>query len=80
MEAMWSRFTPAYQKVLEEIKSGTIGTVLNVQANFGIPISNVERIWYNNIMLLYQLFRLQLLKILMIVVVYNNYCGTPSNI
>lgn len=45
MEAMWSRFTPAYQKVREELKNGTIGTVLNVQVNFGIPISNIERIW-----------------------------------
>lgn len=45
MEAMWSRFTPAYKKALEEIKNDTIGTVLNMQANFGIPISNIERIW-----------------------------------
>lgn len=45
MEAMWSRFTPAYQKVLEEIKNGAIGTILYVQANFGIPISDIERIW-----------------------------------
>ncbi|VVC33299.1 Oxidoreductase, N-terminal,NAD(P)-binding domain,Oxidoreductase, C-terminal [Cinara cedri] len=45
MEALWSYFTPAFQKVLEEIQNGTIGEVLNVQANFGIPISNVERIW-----------------------------------
>lgn len=45
MEAMWSRFTPAYQKVLEEVQNGTIGTVLSVHANFGIPISSIERIW-----------------------------------
>jgi predicted dehydrogenase len=45
MEAMWSRFTPAYQKVLEEIQNGAIGAVLKVQANFGVPISNIERIW-----------------------------------
>lgn len=45
MEALWSRFTPAYQKVLEEIQNGTIGDVLNVKASFGIPISDVERIW-----------------------------------
>lgn len=45
MEALWSRFTPAYQKVHEELENGTIGTVLNVQANFGIPISNIERLW-----------------------------------
>lgn len=45
MEAMWSRFTPAYQKVIEEIQNGTIGEVINIQANFGLPISNIERIW-----------------------------------
>jgi len=45
MEAMWSRFTPAYQKVVEEVQNGTIGTVLHVQANLGIQISNIERIW-----------------------------------
>lgn len=42
---MWSRFTPAYQKVLEELRIGTIGTVLSIQVNFGLPISNIERIW-----------------------------------
>lgn len=45
MEAMWSRFTPAYQKVLVELEKGCIGTVLNVQVNFGTPISNIERLW-----------------------------------
>jgi len=45
MEAMWSRFTPAYQKVVEEVQNGTIGTVLHVQANFGRQMSNIERIW-----------------------------------
>jgi len=45
MEAMWSRFTPAYQKVRDEIQSGTIGTVINIQANLGKPLSSIERIW-----------------------------------
>jgi len=45
MEAMWSRFTPAYQKVLEEIQNGTIGTVLNVHVSLGKPLSSIERIW-----------------------------------
>jgi len=49
MEAMWSRFTPAYQKVLEEIQNGTIGTVLNVQANLGKPLSSIERIWKKDV-------------------------------
>nr|BAH72457.1 ACYPI004067 [Acyrthosiphon pisum] len=45
MEAMWSRFTPAYQKVIEVLQNGTIGTVLHVQVNFGRQMSNIERIW-----------------------------------
>lgn len=45
MEAMWSRLTPAYQKVFEELQTGTIGTVLSVHVSFGVPISSIERIW-----------------------------------
>lgn len=44
MEAMWSCFTPAYERVFDEIQKGTIGNVLNVKANFGVPINSVERI------------------------------------
>ncbi|XP_050519795.1 trans-1,2-dihydrobenzene-1,2-diol dehydrogenase-like [Daktulosphaira vitifoliae] len=44
MEAMWSYFTPAYERVFDEIQKGTIGNVLNVRANFGVPINGVERI------------------------------------
>ena len=48
-EGMWTRFFPAMQKVNEVIASGDIGTVVNVQGDFGW--SNVDcpfpddRIW-----------------------------------
>ena len=37
MEAMWMRFNPAIQQVLEEIAAGAIGDVRTVQAGFGFP-------------------------------------------
>ena len=37
MEAMWMRFNPAIQRVLEEIAAGAIGDVRTVQAGFGFP-------------------------------------------
>ena len=37
MEAMWMRFNPAIQRVLEEIAEGAIGDVRTVQAGFGFP-------------------------------------------
>nr|CAD7578544.1 unnamed protein product [Timema californicum] len=44
MEAIWSRFFPVYQLLRDELKAGTLGDVLQVIANFGIPIEAVERI------------------------------------
>nr|CAD7435799.1 unnamed protein product [Timema monikensis] len=44
MEAIWSRFFPVYQLLRDELKAGTLGDVLQVIANFGIPIENVDRI------------------------------------
>jgi predicted dehydrogenase len=37
MEAMWMRFNPAIQRVLEEVAAGSIGDVRTVQAGFGFP-------------------------------------------
>jgi predicted dehydrogenase len=37
MEAMWMRFNPAIQRVLDEIAAGAIGDVRTVQAGFGFP-------------------------------------------
>ncbi len=40
MEAMWMRFQPAYERMLEIIGSGRVGPVRSVQADFGF---NAER-------------------------------------
>ena len=37
MEAMWMRFNPAIQRVLDEVAAGAIGDVRTVQAGFGFP-------------------------------------------
>ncbi|KAI8506774.1 hypothetical protein Bbelb_152150 [Branchiostoma belcheri] len=44
MEAVWSRFFPAYQKVSEIIESGAVGEVKAVTACFGGNISHVPRV------------------------------------
>lgn len=44
MEALWSRFAPAYIALEEEIKSGKLGDVQFVDANFGVPIARVDRL------------------------------------
>jgi len=44
MEAVWSRFLPAYKTFQKLIKNGSIGEVVHVNANFGVPIKEVERI------------------------------------
>lgn len=44
MEALWSRFLPAYVFVAEQLKAGAIGEVLHARAEFGVPISGVDRL------------------------------------
>jgi dihydrodiol dehydrogenase / D-xylose 1-dehydrogenase (NADP) len=44
MEAIWSRFFPAYQRLQQEIAKGTIGEVLQVYVTFGVQISDVDRV------------------------------------
>jgi len=44
MEALWSRFMPAYRFVMEQISSGVIGDVYNVSASFGATIENNARV------------------------------------
>ncbi|BFF95569.1 trans-1-2-dihydrobenzene-1-2-diol dehydrogenase [Drosophila madeirensis] len=44
MEAVWSRFFPAYQVVRERISSGQLGEVKEVVVNFGFPLANVDRL------------------------------------
>lgn len=46
MEAIWSRFFPAYQYLRSEIKSGALGDVEAVTVDFGFPIANVARLAY----------------------------------
>ncbi|MDR6636986.1 Gfo/Idh/MocA family oxidoreductase [Paenarthrobacter nitroguajacolicus] len=38
MEAMWSRFLPAYVKLRQLVDSGAIGEVRGVEASFGFPM------------------------------------------
>jgi predicted dehydrogenase len=37
MEAMWMRFNPAFQRMLDEVAGGAIGELRTVQASFGFP-------------------------------------------
>lgn len=37
MEAMWARFTPLTQKILDIIASGTVGEIRYIKADFGFP-------------------------------------------
>jgi dihydrodiol dehydrogenase / D-xylose 1-dehydrogenase (NADP) len=44
MEAIWSRFFPAYRRLKEELDKGTIGEVLQVVASFGQKIDEIDRL------------------------------------
>ncbi|XP_049875503.1 trans-1,2-dihydrobenzene-1,2-diol dehydrogenase-like [Pectinophora gossypiella] len=44
MEAVWSRFSPAYKALERDINDGKIGDVLFVEVNFGVPIAAVDRL------------------------------------
>lgn len=44
MEAIWSRFFPAYQELQNQIESGAIGKVLYVDVSFGFALEDVERL------------------------------------
>jgi len=43
MEAIWSRFFPAYRRLKEEIEKGSIGKVLQVYASFSVEIAEIDR-------------------------------------
>jgi predicted dehydrogenase len=45
MEAMWMRFNPAIELMLDELADGAVGDVLSVQAGFGIPFPRTTNIW-----------------------------------
>jgi len=44
MEALWSKFLPAYIKTTELIKQGEIGEIEAIQANFLLSMGDVERL------------------------------------
>lgn len=44
MEAIWSRFFPAYQFLRDSVSSGCLGDIQEVNVAFGLPISNVNRL------------------------------------
>jgi len=44
MEAVWSRFFPAYQRLKEEIQKGTVGDIVQVIVSFGQPIEEIDRL------------------------------------
>lgn len=44
MEAVWSRFGPAYKALEKEIEAGKLGDVKFVEVNFGVPLEGVDRL------------------------------------
>ncbi|XP_059221348.1 trans-1,2-dihydrobenzene-1,2-diol dehydrogenase [Stomoxys calcitrans] len=49
MEAVWSRFFPAYQYVRKQIASGVLGEIQEVDVQFGFEIEQVDRVKQNNL-------------------------------
>lgn len=46
MEAVWSRCFPAYDELSHLLASNAIGNVIYLTADFGVPISAVDRVKY----------------------------------
>lgn len=44
MEAVWSRFFPAYQYVKKQIASGVLGEIQEVEVSFGFELEDVDRL------------------------------------
>lgn len=44
MEAIWSRFFPAYTYLKEQIVNGSLGEIQSVEACFGFDLTNVDRL------------------------------------
>ena len=44
MEAVWSRFFPAYQYVRKQIETGVLGEIQHVEVSFGFPLNDVNRL------------------------------------
>lgn len=47
MEAVWSRFFPAYEYVREQLASGAIGDIVQVNANMTIHFPEGSRVRYD---------------------------------
>ncbi|XP_053692419.1 trans-1,2-dihydrobenzene-1,2-diol dehydrogenase-like [Sabethes cyaneus] len=43
LEAIWSRFFPAYKHLKNRIESGDLGDIQEVEAEFGYPLAGIER-------------------------------------
>ncbi|KAF5286219.1 hypothetical protein FQR65_LT02231 [Abscondita terminalis] len=44
MEAVWSRAFPVYDELVKQIESGVIGDVVQVNVDFGFPLTHVDRV------------------------------------
>lgn len=44
MEAVWSRFFPAYQYVKKQIATGVLGEIQEVDVQFGFHLKEVDRL------------------------------------
>ena len=44
MEAVWSRCFPAYEQLRKLLDAGTIGDVLQVNADFGFDLTQIDRL------------------------------------
>lgn len=44
MESMWSRFFPSYQYLKQKIRSGSLGTVTELDVSFGCKEDHLERV------------------------------------
>ncbi|XP_037958054.1 trans-1,2-dihydrobenzene-1,2-diol dehydrogenase isoform X1 [Teleopsis dalmanni] len=49
MEAVWSRFFPAYQYLRKQIQTGMLGEIQEVEVSFGFSLINVDRLSKNDL-------------------------------
>ncbi|KAM7353882.1 trans-1,2-dihydrobenzene-1,2-diol dehydrogenase-like [Cochliomyia hominivorax] len=49
MEAVWSRFFPAYQYLRKQIDTGMLGEIQEVNVEFGFPLNEVDRLQKRNL-------------------------------
>jgi predicted dehydrogenase len=46
LQAIWSRFTPVYERLRKELAEKTIGDPVHLNVSFGVPIADKERVKY----------------------------------